>query len=329
MVPILLYHGFTDKSRHDGIENYHGKHLYIKRFEEQLIYLKKNYNIISLAQLMAFYVEGKPLPRHPVLITIDDGYRSNYSLAFPVLKEHQAPACIFVATDFIDQKSCLWVDRLEYAFSKTEKTSLGLDLGGQKHHFDLNSMQARKETDKRVKSILKAMPSVEAARAVDGIEEQAQQALSMAAGDEIYAPLSWEQIREMQASGFVTIGSHTCSHPILAHCPEEKIKSELAQSRRRIEEKTQVPCDYFSYPNGQKGDFNNAVKAQLIASGYKCALTTMIGTNGLKTDHYELKRLNIHNSGDLGGFKRSLSGFGRFLRAIKNGSFFRAQLAQY
>ena len=109
----------------------------------------------------------------------------------------------------------------------------------------------------------------------------------------------------------------------------KEIKNELSLSKQRIEEKVKVPCHYFSYPNGQKGDFNGATRTALINTGYSCALTTVIGTNDPGSDHYELKRLNIHNSGDLSGFKRTLSGFGRFLRAIKNGILLRTQFGQY
>jgi peptidoglycan/xylan/chitin deacetylase (PgdA/CDA1 family) len=329
MFPILMYHGFTDKDRHDGIENYHGKHLYIKRFEEQVIYLKKNYNIISLAQLLAFYLEGKPLPARCVVITIDDGYSSNYSLAFPVLKKYEAPACIFITTDFVDQKCFLWVDRLEYAISKTQKTSLEINLNGQDLHFDLEGTRARMNADQRIKSILKSLPASKQGHMVERIEEHAQRSLSLAVMDGTHAPLSWEDIRAMQASGLVTIGSHSCSHAILTNCSQEKVNNELVRSKQRIDEMADSRCRYFSYPNGQKGDFNASTKAALINAGYSCALTTVIGTNDLRSDHYELKRLNIHNSGDLEGFKRTLSGFGRFLRVIKNGNLFRTQFGQY
>jgi peptidoglycan/xylan/chitin deacetylase (PgdA/CDA1 family) len=324
-----MYHGFTDKVQHDGIENYHGKHLHIGRFEQQVIFLKKNYNVIPLGELLSFFLEGKPLPQRPVLITIDDGYRSNYSLGFGVLKEHKVPAAIFIVSDFIDQKSCLWVDRLEYAIAKTQKTSLKLNLNGKDLHIDLNDIQARRAADQRIKSILKNLPAAKQDHMIHRIEELTQVSLSFAVAEENYAPLSWNQIREMQASGLVTIGSHTCSHPILTHCSQEKINNELSGSKQRIEAMTQKPCDHFSYPNGQKGDFNAVTKAALIDAGYKCALTTLIGTNDQQSDLYELKRLNIHNSGDLGGFKRTLSSTGRFLRAVKNACFFRKSLGQY
>lgn len=326
---MLMYHGFTDKSRHEGIENYHGKHLYIRRFEEQVIYLKKNYNIIPLSQLLAFYHGGKPLPPRCVVITIDDGYRSNYSLAFPVLKKYEAPASIFVSTDFIDQKSCLWVDRLEYAISQTPRTSLGLMLNGKNLYCTLGEPRTRIKADQHVKSILKSLPAQQQEKVLLRIEEFVQKSLAVDSAGDMYAPLSWEQIRQMQASGLITIGSHTCSHAILTNCSQEKIENELSQSKERIEEMTQLSCDYFSYPNGQRGDFNSATKAALINAGYRCGLTTVIGMNDSRSDYYELKRLNIDNGGDLEGFKRTLSGIGRFLRAVKNGSFFRTQLGNY
>jgi peptidoglycan/xylan/chitin deacetylase (PgdA/CDA1 family) len=53
------------------------------------------YETVSLAQLMAFAEWGEPLPDKPLLITFDDGYLSNYELAFPLLQAHGMKAVIF------------------------------------------------------------------------------------------------------------------------------------------------------------------------------------------------------------------------------------------
>ena len=222
MIPILMYHGFTDKIEPEGIENYHGKHLYIGSLEQQIIYLKKNYKIIRLSQLVDYYLKGQPLSQRSVVITIDDGYRSTYDLAFPVFKEYEVPVSVFVTTDFIDQKSLLWVDRLEYAISKTQETSLELNLNGQELRFDLKGDQARKKTDQRIKSILKSLPAEKQDHMVHRIEELAQASLSLTLPDDIYAPLSWENTRAMQDSGLITFGSHTCAHTILTNCSDER-----------------------------------------------------------------------------------------------------------
>ena len=329
MNTILMYHGFTDKHSHGTIENYHGKHLYIKKFEDQIVYLKKNYKIISLPQLVDAYREGRPLDPGSIVITMDDGYSSNYRLAFPVLTKHQVPASIFLTTDFIDQKSFLWVDRLEYAIAQTSQSSLRINLNGKELRFDLNSIQTKIKAIEEIKRVLKTLPALKQEHMIHRLEEVTQKSLSILTAGDFYSPLSWEQVCTMQVSKLITIGSHTCSHVVLTRASVENIQHELSQSKARIETMTDSACHYFSYPNGQKRDFNDITKNALIAQAYRCALTTVIGSNNLRSDLYALKRLNIHNSGDLSGFKRTLSGFGRFLRAIKNASFFTPSMGQY
>ena len=55
------------------------------QFEEQLAYLKADgYQAISLYDLLYHLTLGWPLPEHPIIITFDDGYRDNYTSAFPL-----------------------------------------------------------------------------------------------------------------------------------------------------------------------------------------------------------------------------------------------------
>ena len=126
-----MYHGFTDKRVYEGIENSQGMHLNIEKFKLQIEYLKKYYNVISLYRLIEHYADGAKLPPNPIVITIDDGYRSNYTLAYPILKQFNVPAAIFIPTDFIDKKEMLWHDRVKYAINKTKSPSFDLKIGNE------------------------------------------------------------------------------------------------------------------------------------------------------------------------------------------------------
>lgn len=60
------------------------------------------YQAITLYDLLANLTQGQPLPEQAVIITFDDGYRDNYTNAFPLLAERDMSATFFVVTDFID-----------------------------------------------------------------------------------------------------------------------------------------------------------------------------------------------------------------------------------
>ncbi|MEE8359497.1 MAG: polysaccharide deacetylase family protein, partial [Candidatus Omnitrophota bacterium] len=109
---ILMYHGFARQRDEIGIENHQGKHLAINRFDDQMRYLKNHYNLISLPFFLRSFKDDRPIPDNSVIITLDDGYESNYILAYPILKRYGIPVTIFITTNFVENNEFLWVDRV-------------------------------------------------------------------------------------------------------------------------------------------------------------------------------------------------------------------------
>ena len=64
----------------------------------------EGYSTISLYDLVAYLLQGTPLPTKPVILTFDDGYRDNYENAYPLLQERQMTATFFVVIDFINRE---------------------------------------------------------------------------------------------------------------------------------------------------------------------------------------------------------------------------------
>jgi peptidoglycan/xylan/chitin deacetylase (PgdA/CDA1 family) len=95
VVPILSYHHFGDRK--------HQLSITAEQFREQLSYLRDNgYHVIPLQSLVGFLDGHHGLPPRSVVITIDDGYQSAYTIAFPLLREFGYPATIFPYTDYIN-----------------------------------------------------------------------------------------------------------------------------------------------------------------------------------------------------------------------------------
>ena len=91
-VPILCYHHLDP--------DYHGDNEAIitpQKFREDMFALKNaGYTGIFFSDLVAYVEEGKALPNKPVIITLDDGYYSNYQYAYPILRELEMKATISV-----------------------------------------------------------------------------------------------------------------------------------------------------------------------------------------------------------------------------------------
>jgi len=89
-VTVLIYHRF-------GEDAYPTTNIAVERFREQLEFLKNNnYTVIPLQQLVQFLQKGAKLPDRSVVITIDDGYRSVYENAWPVLRDYGYPFTVFL-----------------------------------------------------------------------------------------------------------------------------------------------------------------------------------------------------------------------------------------
>jgi len=317
-VIILVYHGFTDKKYHEGIENYQGKHLNIDIFKSHIEHLKKFYNIIPLAHLVESCAGIRTLVPNSAVITIDDGYQSNYLLAYPVLKRFDAPATVFLSTDFVNRKEPLWVDRIEYAIDKTANKRFRLRIGKEILSFGLGNTVLKRMCDRTLRSRLKSITGQKREKLIKDLEYNLSQKLIMGSDTpEIYRSLEWYQVLDMSKSGLVSIGSHTCSHTALAHCIDEDAKRELSLSKQIIEEKTGLGCGFFCYPNGGIEDFNARTRNLLKGAGYLCGLTNTTGLNDKYSDVFELKRFGMSRSCGLGEFKRILAGVSRLPGYVK------------
>jgi len=99
-VPILCYHRFGTGYAKLSVSD--------KKFQQQMQYLKdNNFNVIPLIDVYDFLENNKPLPKKSVVITIDDGYRSAYEIAYPILKSFNFPATLFLYTDFTGTRDAI------------------------------------------------------------------------------------------------------------------------------------------------------------------------------------------------------------------------------
>ena len=84
------------------------------KFKEQLIFLKKNYNLVSLDNLLDF----KKNKKFNISITFDDGYKDNLIYALPILNELNVPATIYVITKFFENDFSVWWFEMLYKVKK-------------------------------------------------------------------------------------------------------------------------------------------------------------------------------------------------------------------
>jgi peptidoglycan/xylan/chitin deacetylase (PgdA/CDA1 family) len=136
VVPVICYHRFAEKCKSSAC-------IPASLFNQQMRYLKDNgYRVIGLGDLLSFLQYRQVIPKRAVAITIDDGYRSAYDIAYPILKRYGFTAALFIYTDFvgIGRAAITW-DQLR------EMKSDGFEVGSHTlSHCDLTK-QKKEEND--------------------------------------------------------------------------------------------------------------------------------------------------------------------------------------
>ncbi|WP_432406348.1 polysaccharide deacetylase family protein [Wukongibacter sp. M2B1] len=103
-IPILMYHHLLKNAENPYQNN--DSVLSTETFEKHMKLLHdNNFNTITLSELESFLKGEIKLKKNSVLITFDDGYKSNYTYAYPILKKYNFNASIFMITTLIEEKT--------------------------------------------------------------------------------------------------------------------------------------------------------------------------------------------------------------------------------
>lgn len=277
---ILLYHRVND----DGDPFLPS--LPVDEFRKQMEYIAGTFTVVSLDDIAEGRIgQAQSASRHCVAVTFDDGYRDNFTSAFPVLKELGIPATIYLATGYVGTSQIPWYDQLCLAFKLTARPSLDLGRQGSPSG-PLASQEQRLALLDRVLEWLRELDDDSRRQAVDDLFT------ALGAPSALTLPnymLSWDEARQMKAHQ-ITFGAHTVSHPVLSRVNRVRMQQEIAGSKKTIEQKLQTEVRHFAYPFGRSFHFTQEAKQCLQQSGFSTAVTTEYGFNVSGDDPLALKR---------------------------------------
>jgi len=283
-IRILAYHKI-ENDRYD----YLNMSIPVSDFEAQVKYLSKHYHVISLADAVHIIQTTQKIRRNTVVLTFDDGYRDNYTNAFPITKKYNVPMTIFLSVDSINTRQPLWYEIITHLINNTSKREVDLlEYGLGKMTFKNSS--DRQEALKKIVGQAKRMQEKQKQNLINYLTQKlADEGINQDLKNQM---LSWDEITEMKNNG-VIFGAHTMSHPILTRIPLQSAKLEIVNSKQVIEKETGERVSFFAYPNGGPDDFNEEIIQIIKESGFSCACSLISGVVKSDDDLFALKRMGV------------------------------------
>ncbi|MEX1058093.1 MAG: polysaccharide deacetylase family protein [Natronospirillum sp.] len=284
---ILMYHRVLPKSDTRYALEEPGMVVTPETLDLHLRIIKKNFTVVSLSAWLQQAQQGHALPSHACAVTFDDGWRDNHEHALPLLKQHRVPATLFVVADKVGTDFRFWPNIISELVAQNSPTLAQHALFNDAAQLARNGFT--RDGIAHVIDQLKAHSEAELFAALEGIGWQS----AIHSGQP--ALMSWPQVKDMQGSGLIEIGSHTATHQRLSTGLNPKIlEQEIAGSRTTLEHRMNLPVSLFCFPNG---DYDSATLKR-VQDTYKAAVTTQHGINRTdRLNRHELRRIPLHEDG--------------------------------
>jgi peptidoglycan/xylan/chitin deacetylase (PgdA/CDA1 family) len=255
-------------------------------FREQIALVARQFEPVSLGDVLEAIDEPSRLPARAVLVTFDDGYLDFAANAWPVLREASVPATLFVATAFSAEPATpFWWDRL---WAAVRGAPAGTTIATPDGELPAGPDAARGSVA-TLRTWLKGLDHEAAMAEVERIVGELGGAGPVAPP----AVLDWDALRTLAAEG-VTLAPHTRHHPLLDRVPVERAIEEIALSHADLQREVGAVAPIprvLAYPSGAHG--GSAVVAARQA-GMDLAMTTERGGNDLRrADRLRLRRINV------------------------------------
>lgn len=262
-------------------------------FSHQMEQLRRYFQPIGLDDLMAF-MRGHALPRNPVLVTFDDGYRDNRRVALPILQRHGIEALFFVTTDYVTRRRVFWWDRISYIVKRSQRPRVVLEYP-ERIELQLSTREGKLRGRGILLRLVKSRLGLELERflvdlaAAAGVEWDDD--LERRSADELL--MTWDDVRELRAAG-MSVQSHTRTHRVLQTLTSDRLAHELLGSRVELERELDEPIHAISYPVGHTLAGRVDVRDALRAAGYKLGFTNATGAQSLPSiDPFDVRRICI------------------------------------
>ena len=246
MPRILFYHGVIDGDYYDA--RVQANQILFTNFKEEIEFLKKQYVFISIEEFYERFVHKDKFSGKEIVLTFDDGYKNNLTVAAPFLRSLAIPFTVFISTGIVGQESFVPTYYIRSAVLSNKISEI--DVPTLKRRYVLTPQNRTSVVDELI-HFIKTQNNKLVREVITEIESQLGET-NRAEIDSHFGSeriLSWNEVERLAHSG-VTIGSHSVDHCILhRNQSDEEIISQLKGSKQAIVEHI-GECRFFAFPNG-------------------------------------------------------------------------------
>jgi len=228
---------------------------------------KSGYTFISLDELYYILYKQKTVKKC-IVFTLDDGYKDNYEIAYPLFKSYNVPFTVYITTSFPNKKAILWWYALE-------------DLIVENEHIDIDGAiyecKSFEEKNKTFMELRKKILNLNQKKLLNELNQLFKNyKIDWYKYNEKYC-LSWEEIIKLSRDALCTIGNHTVNHLAFSTLIEEEILKEILTANEELESKIGQKIDHFAYPFGSTNEVRKEHMDIVSKLNFKTVVTTRRG----------------------------------------------------
>lgn len=299
---ISMYHYTRDlqNSRYPNI-----KGLDYSLFEEQLKFFRENFNVVTMEEVLDSY-NGSELPSDALLLTFDDGYIDNFTVALPLLKKYGMQGSFFIPGRTITENVVLDVNKIHFILAENAPGEIKndllilLDKYRSENKYESNEELYQKYGKATrfdsadtifIKRILQTVLPEDIRHIITDILFEKYVGISEECfSRELY--MNRDQIRCLRDNGMF-IGVHGYDHYWLGNLSEKQMKADIDRALSVMKEYIDINSWVMNYPYG---NYNPSVIDYIKSKGCAMGITTEVRIADLSNDNrFMLPRLDCND----------------------------------
>ncbi len=288
-----------------------------ENFDMHLNIIRRHFHPISLQQLSSDLRNGR-ITNRSIVITFDDGYEDNLYQAKPILEKHGIPATVFAVSDWIgSQREFFWDDLARILLTTTELPDrLKIKIDGKTYEWDFTDQKKeqpfmglclpsglwnvemsynptpRHIAYRELAPLLRDADTNERERVLMELTDWA----GITSDSRVdHRTLTAEELRVLEDGGLIDVGAHTKTHVRLSKLSADAQKHEIFDSKKHLDALLGHPVKNFSYPFGDRTDYNATSIELSRAAGFTCACSNFQGFVHRWSDPFQFPRFLVRN----------------------------------